>query len=58
MSKGCKEFLMEHSDAVVEVMMQRESNETAEHDLCYTKTGVCIEKASEPEDDTPVQEEM
>ncbi len=45
MFKGCNDFLMEHSDDIVNVMMDRTSNKLVEKELCFVKTKACIEEA-------------
>lgn len=59
MVKSCRDFLTIHTDAVVEAMMNRKSNGTVEHDLCYRITGVCVDKsANDGIDDTVGNQEM
>lgn len=47
MVKGCRDLMMEHSDALIKLLMERASNEAAEHDVCYTGLGVCVEKSAD-----------
>ena len=47
MVMGCEHFMTNFTDTVIEVMMNRESNDTVENSLCYEMTGICIEKGEE-----------
>ena len=40
---GCISFLSKHNDDVIEGLMKRSDNASAEHIVCYSMTKACIE---------------
>jgi hypothetical protein len=50
MVKGCVGFLGVHSEDIVQGLVKRESNESAENDICFERTKVCIETENRQKD--------
>ena len=44
MQKGCREFVAEHEDDIIDGLVGRANNGVAENDICIERTKACVEE--------------